>query len=88
MVVATLLAVSDFGSAMELLSQYGPFVGLLVLACAFNIWRDWKREARLTKRVEVLEEKISNTLIPIITENNAVITRVTTVMERLEKHLD
>lgn len=83
-----LFAVGDFGSAMELLSQYGPFVGLLVIACAFNIWRDWKREARLTKRVEVLEEKISNTLIPIITDNNVVITRVTTVMERLEKHLN
>ena len=88
MVVATLFAVSEFGSAMELLTQYGPFVGLLVIVTAFNIWRDWKREAKSTKRIEVLEDKISTILIPLITESNTVISRNTTVMERLEARLD
>lgn len=83
-----IIATGDFGAALDILSQYGPFCGLLVIAVGFFMWRDWKRELRLTKRIETLEADTRDTLIPLLRETSAVIARNTLVMERLEKHLD
>ena len=39
-----ILAEGGFLDTIDILKQYGPFCGCLVLACVFFIWRDWKRE--------------------------------------------
>lgn len=74
--------------AVEVLKQYGPFVGSLLLAVVFFIWRDWKREAAMTERIAKLEDETRNILLPVIKECTSVVARNTLVMERLEKHLD
>lgn len=83
-----LLASAGFGDAMELAKQYGPFVGLLVVAVIFFMWRDWKRETTLTDRITTLEDETRNILLPLVKDCTAVISRNTLVMERLEKHLN
>lgn len=83
-----LLADGTFGDAIELLKQYGPFCGCLVLAVAFFIWRDWKREDKLVKRIATLEDETRNILLPLVKECTSVVARNTIVMERLEKYLN
>ena len=83
-----ILAEGGLLETIDILKQYGPFCGCLVLACVFFIWRDWKREERLTKRISTLEDETRSVLLPLIKECTAVISRNTTVMERLEKHLN
>lgn len=65
------------------LKAFGPFAG----ACVFFVWRDWKREDRLTKRVEHLENEQTKVLLPLVKETAEIIAKNTTVMERLEKSL-
>lgn len=60
--------------------HFAPFL----FADAFFLWRDWKREARLTTRINQLEDEQRR----VILDCTAVITRNTAVMERLEKALD
>jgi hypothetical protein len=83
-----ILAEGGFLDTIDILKQYGPFCGCLVLACAFSIWRDWKREEKMTKRINTLEDENRQVLLPLVRECTAVIARNTTVMERLEKHLN
>lgn len=83
-----LLADGGFMDAIEILKQYGPFCGCLVLAVAFFIWRDWKREDKLVKRIATLEDETRNVLLPLVKDCTNVIARNTSVMERLEKHLN
>jgi hypothetical protein len=84
----TLLADLGLLDAVDIVRQYGPFCGCLVLAVIFFIWRDWKREDKLTKRIAVLEDETRNVLLPLVKDCTSVISRNTLVMERLEKHLD
>jgi hypothetical protein len=65
---------------IELLKQFGPLAGL----CLFFIWRDWKREDRLTARVEKLEEEQRSIILPLVEKSTNVIARNTEVMDRLE----
>ncbi len=88
MALCTLLASADLMDAIEIIKNYGPFCGILLLAVIFFIWRDWKREDRLTKRISVLEDETRNVLLPLVKECTAVVTRNTHVMERLERHLN
>jgi len=65
---------------LELVKQFGPLAGL----CLFFIWRDWKREDRLTARVEKLEEEQRSIILPLVEKSTNVIARNTEVMDRLE----
>lgn len=64
----------------ELIKQFGPLAGVVL----FFIWRDWKREDRLTTRVEKLEDEQRNIILPLVEKSTDVIARNTEVMERLE----
>jgi len=86
--MATLFASADFLEAVEIVRQYGPFAGLLIIAVIFYMWRDWKREAALCKRVALLEDYARDTLVPLVTNVTSVVAKNTTVMERLEKYLE
>lgn len=83
-----LLAEGDFTDALSLLKEYGPYCGSLVLAVAFFIWRDWKREDSLVKRIADLENETRSVLLPLVRDCSAVIAKNTLVMERLEQHLN
>lgn len=83
-----ILAEGDLFSMFEIVKQYGPFCGTLLIAVVFFIWRDWKREEKLTKRIAVLEDETRNILLPLIKDCTVVVARNTLVMERLEKHLN
>jgi len=82
-----MFASADLLDAVEVVKQYGPFCGLLVLAVVFFMWRDYKREQRLTKRIETLENETKTILIALVETTNVVLGRNIAVMERLEKHL-
>jgi hypothetical protein len=79
-----LLASSEFGAAIELCKQYGP----LFVAVIFFLWRDWKREDRLSRRINTLEDEQRKVILPLVKDCTSVITKNTTVMERLEKMLE
>lgn len=68
----------------ELMQQYGPLAGAVV----FFIWRDWKREDRLSARVEKLEDEQRSIILPLVERSTAVISQNTEVMERLERALE
>lgn len=79
-----LLATGEFGDAIQLVRMYGPFF----VAVIFFLWRDFKREDRLSKRIDVLEDEQRHVILPLVKDCSAVIAKNTTVMERLEKFLD
>ncbi len=90
-----MLLASSFADALEILQQYGPFCGCLILAIAFFMFRDMRREDRLTARVTLLETEFREALIPIvknctevIVKNTVVMERNASVMERIERKLD
>jgi hypothetical protein len=68
---------------LELLKQFGPLVG----AVLFFIWRDWKREERLSNRIEKLEDEQREIILPLVERSTQVIAENTTVMQRLERAL-
>lgn len=67
----------------SLLQDYGPLIG----AVLFFVWRDWRREERLTNRVEKLEDEQRKIILPLVEEATKVISQNTAVMERLEHRL-
>lgn len=69
---------------LELLRQFGPLAGL----CLFFVWRDWKREDRLTTRIEKLEDEQRQVILPLVQKSTDVIARNTEVMERLDVALE
>lgn len=81
----------DLGNAIQ---EYGPFYGLLTATIAFFIWRDWKREEKLSARVTTLEDEFKNVLVPLVRDNTQALTQNTRtmqeskqVMERVERQL-
>lgn len=54
---------------LQLLKDFGPLAG----AVLFFIWRDWKREDRLTTRIEKLEDETRKVIIPLVEKATAVI---------------
>jgi hypothetical protein len=86
--LAPVFASAELFDAIEILKEYGPYCGLLVIAVTFFLWRDMRREDQLTRRIVILETENRDTLIPLLKETTAVIARNTSVMERLERHLD
>jgi hypothetical protein len=79
-----LLADGELATALELCKQYGP----LFVAVIFFLWRDWKREDRLSKRINTLEDEQRHVILPLVKDCTSVITKNTTAMERLEKMLE
>jgi hypothetical protein len=79
-----LFASGEFADALDLIKQFGPFF----LAVVFFLWRDWKREDRLSNRLDELENEQREVLLPLVTDCSAVIARNTAVMERIERTLD
>jgi len=73
--------------ALTLLKDYGPILALAILLCAFVLWRDYKREARLSARINALEDEMRGVIVPLVKRCSNVIARNTVVMERVEKKL-
>jgi len=72
---------SDMG---WLLQNYGPFVAAVV----FFIWRDYRREDRLTTRIGELEEEQRKVILPLVKNCTEVITKSTQVMEQNTKVME
>lgn len=68
----------------DVLREFGPAIALAV----FVLFRDYKREDRLTTRIEKLEDEQRNTILPLVEKTTEVITHNTAVMMRLEAALD
>jgi len=83
-----MLIASSFADALEILQQYGPFCGCLLLAVLFFIWRDWRREEHLNTRITTLETEYREVLVPLVTNCTEVIAKNTVVMERVERKFD
>ena len=73
----------DFGTTLELVKSYGPFF----VAVIFFLWRDFKREDRLSSRINILEDEQRHVILPLVKDCSAVIAQNTAVMTRLEQHL-
>lgn len=68
---------------VDMIQQFGPLAG----AVLFFVWRDWKREDRLTSRIEKLEDEQREIILPLVEKTTAVIAQNTLVMERLDAAL-
>ncbi len=71
----------DWQTVYLLLKEFGPLMVLVV----FFIWKDWRREDRLQKRVEVLEKEHKSVVLPLVERCATVIASNTAVMLRLEE---
>ena len=69
---------------VEILREFGPTVGLAV----FVLFRDYRREDRLTTRIEKLEDEQRETILPLVERTAEVIAHNTAVMQRLEAVLN
>lgn len=69
---------------IQVIQEFGPLAGVVL----WFIWRDWKREDRLTSRIEKLEDEQRSILLPLIEKATTVIAQNTEVMERLEGALE
>lgn len=69
---------------ITLAQQYGPLAATVL----FFIWRDWKREDRLTTRIEKLEDEQREIILPLVEKSTSVIAENTKVMDRLERALE
>jgi hypothetical protein len=78
-----LLASGEVGDAIALVKQFGP----MLVAVVFFIWRDWKREDRLMKRIDKLEDEQREVIMPLVTQCTAVISKNSEVMERVQRKL-
>jgi membrane protein implicated in regulation of membrane protease activity len=61
-----------------LLETFGP----LLVAVIFFIWRDYRREDKLTRRIEQLENEQRAVILPLVRETTEVIVRNTEVMQQ------
>jgi len=80
----SLFASGEFADVMLLVKQFGPFF----LAVVFFLWRDWRREDRLSNRLDQLEDEQREVVLPLVRDCSTVIAKNTAVMERLERFLD
>jgi hypothetical protein len=78
-----LLASGELGDAMALIKLYGP----TFVAVIFFLWRDYRREDRMTARIDALQQEQREVLLPLVKDSTAVIAKNTVVIERLENHL-
>jgi hypothetical protein len=78
---AALNGLSDMG---WLFQNYGPFVAAVV----FFIWRDFRREDKLSTRIKELEDEQREVILPLVTSCTEVVTKNTQVMEANMKVMD
>ena len=78
-----LLASGEIGDAIALVKQFGP----MLVAVIFFIWRDWKREDRLMKRIDKLEDEQRTVILPLVTKCTEVISKNTEVMDSVKHRL-
>ena len=62
--------------------------GLLVCLVLFFTWQGWKREQRLSARIDALEKEYTEALKETISATNQVISENTEMMRRLERYLN
>ncbi len=72
---------SDMG---WLLQNFGP----LMTAVIFFIWRDYRREDRLSTRIQELEKEQREVVLPLVQSCTEVITKNTQVMEQNTKVME
>ena len=65
----------------ELLKEFGPLAG----AVLFFVWRDWKREDRLTTRIEKLEDEQRKIILPLVEKATTVIAENTFVLQEIKR---
>lgn len=51
---------------VELIKEVGPYIGIMF----FFIWRDYRREEKLVKQIDELNEFIKETLMDLIEKTN------------------
>ena len=78
-----LLANGEIADAIALVKQFGP----MLVAVVFFIWRDWKREDRLMKRIDKLEDEQRTIILPLVKQCTEVITKNTEVMDAVKHKL-
>jgi hypothetical protein len=70
--------VDALGDLGWLLKNFGP----LLVAVSFFIWRDYRREDKLTTQVKQLEAEQRDVILPLVRETTEVIVRNTEVMQQ------
>ncbi len=75
---------NELADALAIVKTYGP----AILVIVFVFWRDFRREDKLTSRIEALEQTNTQTLLPLVKECSAVIAQNTFVLGKLEKLLE
>jgi hypothetical protein len=63
-----------------LAKTYGPFIAFI----AFSLLTGWRRETRCEGRLKALETTIQNSLVSLVNKNTAVVTKNTSLLQRLE----
>lgn len=71
---------SEFDFLKMLMSEYGPIV---VMGCFF-IWRDWKREQRMSESIEKMQTWIQEKFLTALERCTAAQERCTAVLEELK----
>jgi hypothetical protein len=67
-----------------MLRELGPLMGVIL----FFIWRDWKREVRLSERVEKLEDYQRETLVHLVEKGTAALVQSCEVIKWIGRTLD
>lgn len=73
----------EFSDALFVIRTYGP----AFCAVVFFLWRDYRREGAMTRRITGLEDETRKIIIPLVEKCSAVIAYNSSVMEQLEKIL-
>ncbi len=71
---------------MQLVTNFGPLAGVLL----FFIWRDWKREDKLSDRVKKLEDYQRDTLVNLVEKSTTALVQNTESLKwigRIIEHL-
>jgi hypothetical protein len=71
---------------ISMIRELGP----LVSAILFFIWRDWKREQRLSKRIEKLDDYHKETLVHLVEKGTTILVQNSEIMKwvgRVIEHL-
>lgn len=71
----------DLINLLTIARTWGPAAALIV----YFLWRDAKREDRMSQKNDQLEGAIRRTVMPLVKKCATVITRNTNAMERLEE---
>lgn len=74
----------DLYDLVNFLKTWGPVGGPALGVLIFVLWKDWRREKDLQKRIEALEKEQRETILPMIEKYATLIARNTDVLSRLE----